>query len=432
MNVSIKKVLIANQGEVVIRICRTLKKKGIRSVGLYLSSQVNDHYLHACDESAMLEGDDLQAYLGMDQIIELAKKHECDAIHPGYGFLSENAEFAKACEYAGLVFIGPSARCLAMLGDKSSAKDLAKNAKIPVLQNLAHIDLNEKHLTQVAQKMGFPLLLKPVMGGGGKGMLVVERQEDLLTLLRQAKATARSSFGNETVLIEPYIRNAKHVEIQVVMDQYGKGVHIFERDCSAQRRHQKIIEESESSIPDSMIKSMQRDALTLAKKIKYDNIGTVEFIIDLDRKKYFFMEVNPRLQVEHSVTEHCTQLDLVKIQIEICEGKSLKEILPSKIIKNGYAIEVRIYAEDAEQGFLPASGTILHLHVPQGKENIQIDSNLRKGQKVSFLFDPMMMKVTLSAATRAEGIENLKRFLHEIVLFGVKSNVSFYLVVGNP
>ncbi|MCB0326369.1 MAG: ATP-grasp domain-containing protein [Bdellovibrionales bacterium] len=423
---TIRRILIANQGEIVMRIAKTLRSMKIESLAPYLFSQKFDPYVQCCDLSAELEGNDLSAYLDMDQMIHIAKKFQCQAIHPGYGFLSENAAFARRCQDNDIIFIGPHPDCLEVLGDKAKAKQIAKDAGLFVLKSVVEEDSTENFL-QNANAIGFPVLLKPVAGGGGKGMFLVANEKEFRDKMAEAKQLAKNAFGNDQLMAEQYLASAKHVEVQVAGDVAKNAIHFFERDCSLQRRHQKVIEESESSVPSDVLSKIHDASLQLIKTLEYNNIGTVEFLVDTQNHNHYFMEVNPRLQVEHSVTEMCTEVDLVKLQVQLACSQKLTDLFPHEVSKKAYAIEARIYAENAESGFLPASGRILHLSYPEADEHMRVDTNAKALGKISHLFDPMIMKITVHRENRVEGIKDLKSFLHSLVILGVDTNINFLL-----
>ncbi len=424
----ISKILIANRGEIACRIIRTARKMGIATVAVY--SEADAHALHVemADEAVLIgPAQASESYLKVDAILEAAKRTGADAIHPGYGFLSENPEFVERVEKAGLIFIGPSAKAIRAMGLKDAAKALMEKANVPVVPGY-HGEAQELVvLAGKANEIGFPVLIKARAGGGGKGMRKVDRQEDFPAALSSARREAKASFGDDRVLVEKYVATPRHIEIQVFGDKHGNVVHLFERDCSAQRRHQKVIEEAPApDMPEDMRAAMGEAAVQAAKAIDYAGAGTVEFIVDasegLKADRFWFMEMNTRLQVEHPVTELITGLDLVEWQIRVADG----EVLPlrqDQLSINGHAVEARIYAEDAEKGFLPAVGRLMHLAFPGG--DIRIDAGVRAGDEITPFYDPMIAKVIAHGKTRAEALGKLAGALGRTEIAGTVTNTAF-------
>lgn len=414
----IRKVMVANRGEIARRICRTLSQKGLLSVGLFIASEKNAPYLNACDETYPLQKDSLSAFLDMDALINIAKETHVDAIHPGYGFLSENADFAKRVEDEGMIWIGPSPEVIALLGNKEKAKEKAKACNVPVLDYAFETQEQDADFEKALANMLRPLIIKPMMGGGGKGMAILRDGDQLKDVLAQSRSIAKNAFGDGRLMAEPFMEAPKHVEIQVVRDGKGNTLILGSRDCTIQRRHQKIIEEAPSKLDAKLLERMENDARVLMDDVGYQSVGTVEFLVD-EKGTYCFMEVNTRLQVEHVVTEMIYDVDLVDMQLDIAQGKSLaqKDVQPE-----GHAIEVRIYAEDADRDFLPATGTISLLNLPEEKPWIRVDHSLQKGQKVTSVFDPMLMKLTVWADSRPRAIEELTNALSHVCICGVVTN----------
>lgn len=424
-NRKIQKILIANRGEIAFRISKTLKKMKITSVGLCIPAEKNASFLSICDEIHVFEQNELAAYLNINEIIRIAKLTQVDAIHPGYGFLSENSQFAKACEKNGIIFIGPTSSLIELMGNKNEAKEFAKSCHIPVLETVVENKENDSTFENNVKKLRLPLILKPLAGGGGKGMVIVKSFQELSKGITEGRNIALKAFGDSRLLAEPLIENALHIEVQVIGDQKGNVRHLFERDCTIQRRHQKIIEETPTNMIHSQkIKKIYEDALLIAQKCKYRNLGTVEFILD-DEQNHYFMEMNTRLQVEHPVTEITLGLDLVEKQIKIAEGQLLEKIIPKTLKPKGHAIEVRVYTENPINHFLPSTGTIEYLNIPRETKSLRIDCGIEKGNKVHHSFDPMILKITAHGTNRAKAIETLLKALQKTVVLGVHTNIDY-------
>ena len=384
------KVLIANRGEVALRIGSTLSRLGIAAVGVYTYQDRNSLHVQKISEHYVLDDVNQSGYLDAQQIISIALASDAEAIHPGYGFLAENAEFAQACLDAGLTFIGPTARSISAMGEKISARNYAIRAGVPVVPGIGETAMSNEELLNACRDFAFPLLVKPASGGGGKGLHVAHNMNELREVLPSARREARSSFGDDALLVEKYLLRARHIEFQVVADKYGESMHLGERECSLQRRHQKVVEEAPSpSISDSTREIMGAAALALTSAIDYQNLGTIEFLVDADSPEtFYFMEMNTRLQVEHRVTEMITGLDLVECQLRLAAGEDLKQVIPSRNF-TGHAIEARIYAEDAFKGFLPTGGLIGKFIQPEASHTVT-DSAVADGTVVSSSFDPML------------------------------------------
>ncbi len=421
---SINSILIANRGEIASRIIRTCKKMGIRSVAIYSDADRGTPYTREADQAVHIGGNELAtSYLDQDKIIALAKKVGVDGVHPGFGFLSENAGFAKKVQDAGLIFIGPRPEAIDAMGSKSKAKDIMRQHEVPVIPGYQGDDQSIETLSAEALKIGFPVLLKAAAGGGGKGMRIVEAEKELKASIEGAKREGLSSFGNDELIIEKYFPTSRHIEFQIFGDQHGNAIHVLERECSIQRRYQKIIEESPSpALSDELRNEMGAAAVRAAKSLNYDNAGTVEFILS-DKNEFFFLEVNTRLQVEHPVTEEITGLDLVQMQIEVAEGRPLS-VSQEDIKGNGYAIECRLYAEDADNNFMPATGKILKWQVPH-IDGLRIETGVESGSVISTHYDPMISKLITHGKDRAEGQRKMSAALANLNCLGLTTNQDF-------
>lgn len=419
------KVLIANRGEVAIRINSTLEKLGIESVGVYVHADRNAPHVSQISESYLLKDIAHTGYLDIEQLIAAALASGAEAIHPGYGFLAENAQFSRACKEAGLVFIGPPAFAMVAMGEKISAREYAKNAGVPVVPGVGAPGMSHEDLLDACAQLTFPLLIKPAAGGGGKGLHVAHDINELREKLPIAQREAKNAFGDESLLVEKYLLRARHIEFQVVADNHGNCIHLGERECSLQRRHQKVIEEAPAPLlTQDNRESMGEAALALTSAIGYQNLGTIEFLVDADSPEvFYFMEMNTRLQVEHRVTELITGLDLVECQLRLAGGELLKEVIPSNKSR-GHAIEARIYAEDAFNGFLPTGGIIGKFVGPNTSHTV-VDSAISDGTVVSSTFDPMLAKIACWGEDRSAALNRLHDALSSTVLFGVKTNIDF-------
>ncbi len=425
-----QKVLVANRGEIARRIMRTCRKMGIATVAVYSEADRDMPFVREADEAFLLgPPPSTESYLRIDKIVEAANRSRSDAVHPGYGFLAENAELAEACVAAGIVFIGPTPDAIRSMGSKREAKALVKKAGVPVIPGYDGADQDPAVLADRAMKVGFPVLLKASAGGGGKGMKLVRKEDELADAIASAAREGQSAFGDGTLLVEKYIDHPRHVEIQILGDSHGNLIHLNERECSIQRRYQKIIEETPSPALDSELRNaMGEAAVRCGEAIGYQNAGTVEFILAPDRS-YYFLEVNTRLQVEHPVTEYVTGLDLVEEQILIAQGEPLR-ISQEKVRFEGAALEVRLYAEDPAAGFLPQSGEVVDWHLPPA-EGLRVDSGVETGSEVSIYYDPMLAKIITSGETRALALQRMRRALGALSVQGVFTNRDFLLRVLN-
>ena len=434
-----EKILIANRGEIACRIILTCHRMGIRTVAVYSEADAGELHVHLADESCCIgKSAPAGSYLCIENVLDASKKHDAQAIHPGYGFLSENAEFARRCSQSGIVFIGPSAEAIEQMGAKDQAKCVMENAGVPVVSGYKGAEQSPEFLNAEAEKIGYPLMIKAVLGGGGKGMRVVRKQTDFSEALESARNEARNAFGDDRILLECFISGPRHIEFQIFGDQHGNVIHLFERDCSLQRRHQKIIEESPSPFMDDELRSSMADAaVAAAKAVKYTGAGTVEFIVG-DNHEFFFMEMNTRLQVEHPVTEMITGLDLVEWQLRIAAGEKLP-LTQHEVHQTGHAIEARIYAENPKTGFLPSIGTLHRLAFPdifhkvkkiednnsQSWSSIRIDSGVEQGGEISIHYDPLIVKLVVHADSRKQAIRTMQNTLAQSGVLGVETNLGF-------
>ncbi|HUA18141.1 MAG TPA: acetyl-CoA carboxylase biotin carboxylase subunit [Bryobacteraceae bacterium] len=421
------KVLVANRGEIAVRIVRALREMGIRSVAVFSDVDRASLHVRLADEAEhMGPAPSPESYLRIDKILDAAKKHGAEAIHPGYGFLSENAEFAAACEAAGIVFIGPSAEAIRRLGSKTAARVLAKQARVPVVPGSEESAANLDQARRVARQLGYPVLLKAAAGGGGKGMRLVASEDQLESAIRDASSEAERAFHNAEVYIEKLIESPRHIEIQIAGDRFGNLVHLGERECSLQRRHQKIIEECPSpwvARNPEMRAAMGEAALRIARAAGYYNLGTVEFLAD-QHGNFYFLEVNTRLQVEHPVTELVTGYDLVQLQLRLAAGDALP-FGQEDVAWRGWAMECRVCAEDPENNFFPSPGRIVQLREPSGP-GIRLDSGVYPGWTVPLEYDPLLAKLVASAPDRASAIRRLRRALDEYAVSGVETNLKLF------
>lgn len=419
-----KKILIANRGEIAIRIMRACRELGIQTVALYSDADQNALHVQQADEAMHIgPAAAKESYLDMDKIIRAAKQANADAIHPGYGFLSENASFAAAVASAGLTFIGPSADSIRLMGDKVESKMRMKEAGVPVVPGVEGVE-SKGDFENAAKKIGYPVLVKAAAGGGGKGMRVVNDESQLHEAIESARREALNAFGDDRLLIEKYVAKAHHVEFQVFGDQHGNLIHLFERECSVQRRHQKIIEETPSRLLTPKLREeMGQAAVAAAKAVGYFNAGTVEFIVDPDTLKFYFLEMNTRLQVEHPVTEFVTGLDLVHWQIRVAADEPFP-FTQSHFNQRGHAIECRVYAEDPASGFLPSTGKLLQYIEPRGP-GIRVDSGFTGGDAVTHFYDPLLAKLIVHAENREAAIQRMQAALKEFIVHGVVTNIDF-------
>lgn len=419
-------VLVANRGEIAVRVIRTLRALGIRSVAVYSDADADARHVREADTAVRIGPPPAgESYLRVDRLLEAAARTGAQAVHPGYGFLAENAAFARACADAGLVFIGPSADAISLMGDKIRAKETVQAAGVPVVPGSSGSGLTDAQLADAAREIGMPVLLKPSAGGGGKGMRLVRDEALLGDEIAAARREARASFGDDTLLVERWVDRPRHIEIQVLADGHGHVIHLGERECSLQRRHQKIIEEAPSVLLDEATRAaMGEAAVQAARSCGYRGAGTVEFIVPgNDPSSYYFMEMNTRLQVEHPVTELITGVDLVEWQLRVAAGEQLP-YAQGDIALTGHAVEARICAEDPSRGFLPSGGTVVSLREPQG-DGVRTDSGLSEGTEVGSLYDPMLSKVIAYGPDRATALRKLRAALAETVTLGVPTNAGF-------
>jgi acetyl-CoA carboxylase biotin carboxylase subunit len=418
------KILIANRGEIAVRILRACRELGIATVAVY--SQADKQALHVgyADEAVLLGGPlPSESYLNIERVIAAAKQTNADAIHPGYGFLSENADFAEAVQSAGLAFIGPPPSAIRAMGDKAESKLRMQKAGLPTIPGAQDLG-SFPEFEQAARSMGYPVLVKASAGGGGKGMRVVWEPAALEEELEAARRVALSAFGDDRLLLEKYFKSARHIEFQVLGDGHGNLIHLFERECSVQRRHQKIIEETPSPLlTPELREQMGRAAVTAAKAVEYVNAGTIEFLVDPDTSAYYFLEMNTRLQVEHAVTELLLGLDLVQWQIRIAAGEPFP-FKQSDLTRRGHALECRIYTEDPANGFMPSTGKLVQLIEPRGP-GVRLDSGVAAGGEISHYYDPLLAKLTVHAEDRAASIRRMQAALKEYVVHGVATNIDF-------
>jgi acetyl-CoA carboxylase biotin carboxylase subunit len=421
-----KKVLVANRGEIAVRIIRACRELGVETVAVY--SEVDRHALHVryADEAYLLgPAPSRESYLRADKIIDIARKCGADAVHPGYGFLAEREDFAAACESAGIAFIGPKPSSIAAMGDKAEARATVIKAGVPVVPGTEGVgNLTNEELLAAAPGIGFPLLIKATAGGGGKGMREVRSLEEMPALLQSARREAESAFGDGNVYLEKLVEGARHIEIQILADTYGNVIHLGERECSLQRRHQKLLEEAPSPAVDEELREIMGGvAVKAAKAVDYVNAGTIEFLLDKD-KNYYFLEMNTRLQVEHPVTELATGIDIVKEQIRVARGRTLS-YKQEDVRFNGHAIECRINAEDPYNNFLPSTGRITHSLLPTGP-GVRVDTGVYPGFEITPFYDPMIAKLIVWGETRAQAILRMRRALEEYRVVGVRTNIPFH------
>jgi len=426
-----KKVLVANRGEIAVRVLRACRELGIESVAVYSEADRNALHVRYADEAYLLgPAPSRESYLRADKILEIARKCGADAIHPGYGFLAERESFAAECAEAGIVFIGPKPSAIAAMGDKMVARETVLAAGVPVVPGTeGTASMRDEELLAAAPKIGFPLLIKASAGGGGKGMREVTRLEDMAGLLASARREAESAFGDGNVYLEKLVEGARHIEIQILADQHGNVIHLGERDCSLQRRHQKLIEESPSPFMDTDLRErMGNVAVQAARAVQYVNAGTIEFLVDKD-KNFYFLEMNTRLQVEHPITEEVTGIDIVAEQIRIARGRQLS-YKQADLRIHGHAIECRINAEDPFNNFLPSTGRITHSLLPTGP-GVRVDTGVYPGFEITPYYDPMIAKLIVWGETRGQAILRMRRALEEYRIVGVRTNIPFHQMMMN-
>ena len=426
----IKKVLIANRGEIALRVMRSCREMGIKTVAVFSDADRSSLHVRYADEAYRIgPSPSNESYLVIDKILEVARDSGADAIHPGYGFLSENAVFSDRCKKEGIIFIGPPARAISTMGDKITARETMMAAGVPVVPGTKKAISDEKEAAKTAAEIGLPVMIKASAGGGGKGMRLVKKDKDLLEAIRAAKSEALSAFGDDSVYIEKYIESPHHIEFQILSDKHGNTIHLCERECSVQRRHQKLIEETPSPLMTPELREkMGQDAVSAARAVNYEGAGTIEFLADNDRN-YYFLEMNTRLQVEHPITEEVIGIDLVKEQILIASGEKLA-LSQEKVLQSGHAIECRIYAEDPDNQFMPSPGVIKHMTEPSGP-GVRVDGYVFKGYEIPLFYDPLISKLITWAKTREDAIERMKRALYEYKIVGVKTSIQFLEKVMN-
>ena len=421
----INTILIANRGEIASRIIRTCKSLGIKSIAIYSEADRKSKYVNEADISIYIgKSNPKDSYLNINAILKAANESNADAIHPGYGFLSENANFAQKCIEKGLIFIGPNPEIIKKMGFKSEAKKFMNSIGVPIIKGYSGKDQTNARLIKESKKIGFPLLLKASAGGGGKGMRVVNTKNELEHAIKEAKSEGLNAFGSDDLIIEKYIKSSRHIEFQILGDKYGNAIHILERECTIQRRYQKIIEETPSPIMTKTLrKKMGDEAIKIAKALNYDNAGTVEFLYDTNSKKFYFLEVNTRLQVEHPITEMLTNLDLVALQIQISQGLALN-LKQKNINGKGYAVEVRLYSENVNENFMPETGSI-YLFEPNDLEGFRIESSVSSGSKISVYYDPMIAKLITWGSSRETAHDKMIYVLEHLKCMGTITNQNF-------
>lgn len=420
----INKLLVANRGEIALRIMRSAREMGIKTVAVFSEADRNALHVRFADEAVCIgPPPSSESYLKMDTLIEVARQTKADAIHPGYGFLSENEDFAHKVEKAGLIFIGPSAKSIELMGSKLAAKEAVAKFNVPLVPGTSEPIDDVSKARKIAKEIGYPILIKASAGGGGKGMRIVEHDGEFQEQMERAVSEATSAFGDGSVFIEKYVTQPRHIEFQIFGDKHGNVIHLFERECSIQRRHQKVVEEAPSSVlTPELRKAMGEAAVNVARSCDYYGAGTVEFILD-EKLNFYFLEMNTRLQVEHPVTEMVTGIDLVKLQIRIAEGEKLT-IAQNDLRLHGHAIEVRVYAEDPANNFLPDIGTLKTYQRPQGN-GIRVDDGFEQGMSIPFYYDPMIAKLICHAETRELAMDKMIRAIEEYEITGVETTLGF-------
>lgn len=420
----LNKVLIANRGEIAVRIIRACREMNIRTVAIYSEADKDSLHTKLADEAICVgPANSAKSYLNIKNILEAASLSGADSIHPGFGFLSENSDFAKMCEESNLKFIGPSYKVIDLMGNKSNSKELMKSAGVPVIPGSEGSIKNVEDAKEIAKKIGFPIMLKASAGGGGKGIRLVEEMKDLESAYNIVKQEAKVSFNDDEIYMEKFIVNPRHVEIQILADEHGNVVHLGERDCSVQRRNQKVLEESPSTVlDDNLRKKMGEAAIKAVKASKYYNAGTIEFLVDKD-KNFYFMEMNTRIQVEHPVTEWVTGIDIVKEQIRIASGEKLR-FKQEEINFRGHSIECRVNAENPDKNFMPCPGEIKGLNLPGGN-GVRVDTSVYSGYKIPPTYDSMIAKIIVHAENRYDAISKMKRALEECIIDGIDTNIDF-------
>ncbi|MFR4985845.1 MAG: acetyl-CoA carboxylase biotin carboxylase subunit [Lachnospirales bacterium] len=421
------KILIANRGEIAVRIIRACREMGISTVAVYSEADKNALHTQLADEAVCIGGNkSSSSYLNMNNIISAACLTGANAIHPGFGFLSENSKFADMCKECNIKFIGPDAKTIDLMGNKANARKLMIEAGVPVTPGSDDIVENIEKAKELANKFGYPIMIKASAGGGGRGIRIVREENDLEEAYNSAKSEAKVAFGDDRIYMEKVIENARHIEVQILADEYGNAIHLGERDCSLQRRNQKVLEEAPSvALDNETRKAMGEAAIRAVKASNYKNAGTIEFLYDKDNN-FYFMEMNTRIQVEHPVTEMITDIDIVKEQIRIAYGKKLK-YTQDDVLFNGHSIECRINAEDPYNNFAPSPGKIDYLFLPSGGNGLRVDSAVYAGYTIPSFYDSMIAKVITKGRTREEAIQKMKRALNEFVIEGIKTNIDFHM-----
>lgn len=428
----IKKILIANRGEIAIRIMRTCREMNIESVAVYSEADRTSLHVRYAHEAYLIgKPPSNESYLNIEKIIEVTKKCGADAIHPGYGFLSENANFARRCKEEGIIFIGPTPEVIVQMGDKIMAREAMTNAGIPVVPGTTSAISDENEVLKIIKDIELPIMIKASAGGGGKGMRLIKKESEIISAVRAARSEALLSFGNDAVYVEKYITSPHHIEFQILADQHGNVIHLFERECSIQRRHQKMIEETPSPLmTPELRKKMGQSAVDAAKAVNYTGAGTIEFLVD-NNLNYYFLEMNTRLQVEHPITERVTGVDLVKQQIKIAEG-SILEYKQEDLFQRGHSIECRINAEDPDNNFMPSPGKIYKISEPLGL-GVRTDGYVYEGYEIPIYYDPMISKLIIWGKNRDEAINRMRRALYEYKITGIKTSIKFLeRIMSNP
>ncbi|KAE9044071.1 Methylcrotonoyl-CoA carboxylase subunit alpha [Phytophthora rubi] len=426
-----RKILVANRGEIALRVLRSAQKLNMETVAVYSDADADAQHVQQATEAYRLgPAPAAESYLDYRKILDICRLSGAEAVHPGYGFLSENAAFARACDEAGVEFIGPPVGAIEAMGSKSASKDIMIRAGVPVTPGYHGDDQSVETLQREARDIGYPVLIKAVLGGGGKGMRIVDADEDFIDALDACVREGRASFGDGRVLVEKYLRKPRHVELQIFGDKHGNVVHLFERDCSVQRRHQKVLEEAPApNMSEALRKKMGDAAVAAAKAVGYVGAGTVEFLLDED-ESFYFMEMNTRLQVEHPVTEMITQQDLVELQLKVAAGQKLP-IRQEDLKIHGHAVEARIYAENPYNDFLPGSGTLQHIRLPRTSKNVRVDTGIIQGDEVSIFYDPMIAKLIVHGDDRQAALDTMVNALHEYQIVGLPTNIEFVARTAN-
>ena len=427
----IKKVLIANRGEVALRIIRTVKELGLNAVAIYEKPDSEAYFIRSANDAIMIGDGPRKDYLDIDKVIWAARKSNADAIHPGYGFLAENPHLSRACEEAGIIFIGPHPKAMQNLGNKVIARKIMERANIPLIPGTDNIDYGEAGIEEAiafGRNYGYPLMLKASAGGGGRGIRKVLDEIELLAQLPLARAEALSAFNDDNIYLEKCIGAPRHVEIQILADHHGNIIHLGSRDCSIQRRHQKLLEIAPAELPPDVLKAMYENAIRCAREVNYVNAGTVEFLVDFRTNEFWFMEVNTRLQVEHTITEALTLIDIVREQIRIAEGHVL-DIPQERINLMGKAVQVRINAEDPQNNFMPEGGKIVEVYQSPGGPGVRLDGGVYQGYRIPTEYDSLMVKLTIHGYNWEQTIQRLKRALNDFLIVGPKTTIPFYLAI---